>query len=95
MVLERIATLQDKMGKVLEVEFRGQVDPPRFEMRGVSTLESEGRTIKLLVTENLDSVIKALADHEIVNMSLSTYSLEQLFLRYYGGSVRSSSEDSS
>ncbi len=82
-VEEKISTLQDKMGKILEVEFRKPVDPKTFKIPGVNNIETDGTKLTLTIHENLDDVIKALADYKIVNMSLKTYSLEQLFLRYY------------
>ncbi len=82
-VEERISRLQDKMGKILEVEFREPVDPKVFKISGVNNIETEGNKLTLTIHENLDDVIKALADYKIVNMSLKTYTLEQLFLRYY------------
>jgi ABC-2 type transport system ATP-binding protein len=82
-VEEKISKLQDKMGKILEVEFRKPVDPGSFKMPGVNNIEIEDTKLTMTVHENLDDVIKKLSDHNIVNMSLKTYTLEQLFLRYY------------
>jgi ABC-2 type transport system ATP-binding protein len=83
LVLEKISTLQDKMGKILEVEFRTPVDPQKFQIPGVSNVEAEGERLRLTVMSNLDDVIKVLSDHQIINMKLTTYSLEELFLQYY------------
>ncbi len=80
---ESIAALQNMTGKVLEVEFRQPVDPEQFEMDGVNDIEAEGPRLTMTVTANLDRLIKTVADHAVVNMNLRTYSLEQLFLRYY------------
>jgi ABC-2 type transport system ATP-binding protein len=82
-VEEKISTLQDKMGKILEVEFREPVNPKIFKIPGVNNIEKEGTKLTMTVHENLDDVIKKISDHNIVNMSLKTYTLEQLFLRYY------------
>jgi len=82
---ERLSVLRDKMGKVMEVEFREPVDASQLRLPGVTELEVDGTRARLTILENLDDVIKAVADHSIVNMSLNTFSLEQLFLRYYGG----------
>ncbi|MBU7035812.1 MAG: ABC transporter ATP-binding protein, partial [Theionarchaea archaeon] len=43
----------------------------------------DNKRLILTINENIDSVIKAVANHSIVNMNLKTYSLEELFLRYY------------
>ncbi len=82
-VEEKISKLQDKMGKILEVEFRRPVNPRIFKIPGVNNIEKEGTKLTMTVHENLDDVIKRLSDYNIVNMSLKTYTLEQLFLRYY------------
>jgi ABC-2 type transport system ATP-binding protein len=80
---EHISTLQEMTGKVLEVEFRDLVSPPEFEIEGISNIEVEGKKLIMTITGNMDDVIKRVADHKIVNMNLQTYSLENLFLKYY------------
>ena len=80
---EKILKLQDKMGKILEVEFRKPIDPKVFKIPGVNNINSDGKKISMTVHENLDDVVKKISDYNIVNMSLKTYTLEQLFLRYY------------
>jgi ABC-2 type transport system ATP-binding protein len=93
-VEEKISKLQDKMGKVLEVEFRKPVDAGIFRIQGVNNIEMDGTKLTMTIHENLDDVIKKLADHNVINMSLKTYTLEQLFLRYYSGEgVKNGGED--
>jgi hypothetical protein len=68
---------------VLEVEFASPVDPKEFEMKGVSDIRRENSRLTMVVHESLDSIVQALSKHRIVNMTLKSYSLEQLFLKYY------------
>ena len=75
--------LQEKTGKVLEVEFRESVDINEFKIEGVSDIRQENGRFILVIHKNLDTIIKAVAGHRIVNMNLKTYNLEQLFLKYY------------
>jgi len=82
-VVEEIRSLQDKMGKKLEVEFRDGVDLDKFEMDGVEEVEIDGNRISMIVTENLDEVVKEVSKYDIMNMSLETFNLDQLFLTYY------------
>jgi ABC-2 type transport system ATP-binding protein len=82
-VVEEIASLQEKTGKVLEAEFRDAVQEEEFNLPGVSDIQLDDNRLVLTITDNLDSIIKAVANHRISNMNLKTYSLEQLFLRYY------------
>lgn len=82
-IVEEIASLQKKTGKVLDVEFRSPVNVEEFRLPGVSEIRVDNNRLVLTINENIDSVIKAVANHRIVNMNLKTYSLEELFLRYY------------
>lgn len=82
-IVEEIASLQQKTGKVLDVEFRNPVNVEEFRLPGVSEIKVDNNRLILTIHENLDSIIKTVANHRISNMNLKTYSLEQLFLRYY------------
>ena len=83
-MIEEIATLKQKTGKILEVEFRKPVNKNEFNISGVSEIIQDGSRFTLTIHSNLDSVIKIVANHPILNMNLRSYSLEQLFLKYYG-----------
>jgi ABC-2 type transport system ATP-binding protein len=82
-VVEKIQALQEKTGKVLEVEFGDPVSVDEFQIKGVSEIQEDNGKLTLTIHENLDSVIEAVSRHRILNMNLRTYSLEQLFLKYY------------
>ncbi len=82
-VVEEIESLKEKMGKKLEIEFEDSVDPSFFAMEGVEDFEMDGRKATMIVTSNLDEVIKKISKQNVINMSLETFSLEQLFLTYY------------
>jgi ABC-2 type transport system ATP-binding protein len=82
-VVEDIRVLREKTGKVLEVEFNDPVNIDEFKLKGVSEVHQDNGRFILTVHENLDGVIGAVSNHRILNMTLKTYSLEQLFLKYY------------
>jgi ABC-2 type transport system ATP-binding protein len=82
-VVEDIQVLQEKTGKMLEVEFRDPFTIEEFTFDGVSNIHQENGRLTLTIHENLDNIINAVANHQILNMNLKTYSLEQLFLKYY------------
>jgi ABC-2 type transport system ATP-binding protein len=82
-MVEEIQALQKKTGKVLEVEFADAVDSKEFKIKGVNDIQQENNRFTMIVHENLDSVIQTLSNHRIINMNLKSYSLEQLFLKYY------------
>ena len=82
-VVEDIQVLQEKTGKMLKVEFRDPFNIDEFKFKGVSSIHQDNGRLILTIHENLDNVIKAVSNHQILNMNLKTYSLEQLFLKYY------------
>lgn len=80
-VVEDIGSLQKKMGKKLTVEFMEKVDPQQFKIEGVNQIETDGKKMSMVITDNLDETIKKVSSHKIITMNLETFSLEQLFLR--------------
>jgi ABC-2 type transport system ATP-binding protein len=82
-VVEDIQVLREKTGKVLEVEFSDPINIDEFKLEGVSEIHQDNGRLILTIHENLDGIIGAVSNHRIMNMSLKTYSLEQLFLKYY------------
>ncbi len=82
-VVEDIQILREKTGKVLEVEFSDPVNIDEFKLEGVSEIHQDDGRFILSIHENLDGVIGAVSNHRILNMTLKSYSLEQLFLKYY------------
>jgi ABC-2 type transport system ATP-binding protein len=82
-VVENISSLRDKMGKILEVHFRKSVNLDEFRFEGVTDLKQDNGKVTMTVLGNLDKVVKKVGEHDIVNMSLKTYTLEELFMRYY------------
>jgi ABC-2 type transport system ATP-binding protein len=94
-MVERITKLQDMTGKVLEVEFQRPIKASEFQLPGVENIQVDDNKLSMTVIENLDQVIKHVADHKIINMNLKTYSLEQLFLRYYSNDEELNSRSTS
>jgi ABC-2 type transport system ATP-binding protein len=82
-VVEEVQKLKEKTGKVLTVEFSDTVSLDEFKLKGVSGIRMDHGTLVLTIHENLDGVIEAVSRHRVMNMNLKTYSLEQLFLKYY------------
>ncbi len=82
-VVEDIHSLKEKMGKKLVIDFEDGIQQDIFDMDGVEDVQIDGRTATMIVTSNLDEVIKKVSRQNIINMSLETFSLDQLFLTYY------------
>ena len=82
--LESVRTLKDRMGKVMEVSFTDDVSIEELSVEGVKSIQKDGDVFKMVITGNVDNVIKRIADHQVANMNFQSFSLEHLFLEYYG-----------
>jgi ABC-2 type transport system ATP-binding protein len=85
--VEHVADLTARRFRHATVEFAGAADPIELRaLHGVSDVEIDGRTAHFGVEAGaLDSVVKALAKHEIVDLELAHPSLEEIFLTFYAG----------
>ncbi len=79
----RIDALKDKVGKVLSVTFNEDVAREELDIAGIEDLEGDGRSYRMTVRGEIDSVIKRVAAHSVQSMTVETFSLEELFLELY------------
>jgi len=82
--VERIEALKAKMGQIVTVDLDEEFNADDFKIPGVAKMEVNGRTLSLHVTGNHDGILKALSQHKITKFLAEEYSLDDLFLAYYG-----------
>jgi len=84
--LESMASLKDKTGKVLDVEFGPGVNVTvdMFDIEGVRGVKVHDHSLRMTVIGKVDPVIKRLAQYDVASMSFQPFSLEHLFLEMYG-----------
>lgn len=76
-------------GKVLEIETAEEVDTSVFEIEGVEKVEREppvegdGSRFSMVATGNYDALLKRIAEHTVVDLSVRETTLEDLFMHYY------------
>jgi len=83
-LVERLDVLRDRFGKDLKVTFGADVPREALELPGVEGIRQEGRSFELVLRGGIDEVVKAIAQHPVVSMTVETYHLEQLFFDLYG-----------
>jgi ABC-type multidrug transport system ATPase subunit len=81
-----VAELKDIKRHEVELTFAGA--PPTDAFLGLPGLERletmpDGRTLRFVVQGSIDAVVKAAAQHPLVNFVTREPSLEDIFLRYY------------
>ena len=84
--VEEIAEMRSRSYHRVAIEFAEPVDASSFaRLEGVSGLEADGRRVSFRVSGGLDAVVKAAAQHTVVDIELVEPTLEEMFLTYYGG----------
>lgn len=81
---ESMEDLRNSRKKVYEVIFHTQEDAMKFH-RAHDGSALHGKRVVVAYQGSVDPLIKELACYRIVDMSIRTQSLEELFLQYYGG----------
>ncbi len=83
-----VTELKDIKRHEVTITFATSVPIEAFKtLDGVESVEAlaDGHTLRLIVPGGLDAVIKAAAQHPVVNLTSHEPSLEDIFLRYYEG----------
>jgi beta-exotoxin I transport system ATP-binding protein len=84
--VEDVEAITRRSFKHVAIEFVEPVDPAAFErIEGVHDMRRQGeRRISFKVTGDLDGVIKAAARYELADIDLTSPTLEEIVLTYYG-----------
>ncbi len=87
--VEHVSDLTARRFRHATVEFATAVDPADLRaLPGVRDVAADGRRVRCGVEAvALDSVVKALARHPVVDLELAHPSLEEVFLAFYSGEV--------
>jgi beta-exotoxin I transport system ATP-binding protein len=81
---DTVEALRRNAPRKVEVEFREPADPSPFEaIDGVTVTACEGTRITLQVTGAVGPVVKAIADHDPVDLVTRPADLDELFLEIY------------
>src|SRR5271157_78991 len=82
---ELVDDLHKKSGKVLEVQFSEEVSPDVFKMDGVAGVTKLNSHMRIMVTGNLENVLKEVSSHRLTDISIHQMTLEEIFMHYYEG----------
>ena len=87
--VEDIDEVISMSGKVLEIETAETVETSEFEMESVEKVEKiepvEGGAgrVSMVATGNYDALLKRIAEHTVIDLSVRETTLEDLFMHYY------------
>ncbi len=81
---ESVERLLESTPQTVSARFARPVDPALFAgIDGVSVTSSDGHTVGLQVTGAIGPVLRAIADHDPVDLTARHADLDELFLAYY------------
>lgn len=81
--VEKISTLKENTYKKFKIETDTAMNKDLFNIEGVNQLEQDGGTISFLFRGNINSIMKKIAEIEIVNLWVEEPDLEEIFMHYY------------
>lgn len=81
--VEKISTLKENTYKKFKIETSSHVDMAIFKVDGVNQLEVDGNTISFLFKGNINTIMKKIAEIEIMNLWVEEPDLEEIFMHYY------------
>jgi beta-exotoxin I transport system ATP-binding protein len=83
--VEDVEEMRDRAYRSVTVHFADPVGPDALSgLPGVEGVAVDGATATFRARGELDAMIKALADHRVLDMEITRPTLEELFLTYYG-----------
>ncbi|MGB8348327.1 MAG: ABC transporter ATP-binding protein [Ktedonobacteraceae bacterium] len=82
--LEAVETLREKAGQRVTVEFGDSVGIAELErIPGVSMVGQHNGGYQFNISGSMDTLVKALAQHEVVRLQAEEAPLEEVFLKFY------------
>lgn len=78
---DNVHSFVDRRGRLVRIDFAAPVDRSSFErLPMVHDVVVSGATIELRVSGPIDALVKAVAQHEVVDLTSRPLSLEEMFL---------------
>jgi ABC-2 type transport system ATP-binding protein len=91
--LVKIATVAALVGdhtRSMNLVLARPAAPGTFDLPGVTVLSSTGQDVHLMVRGDVNLLLRSLAGLEVRDIAITTPDVEDLFFRYYDGSVAGS-----
>jgi ABC-2 type transport system ATP-binding protein len=81
--VEKISTLKENTYKKFKIETKSALDKNYFNISGVNNVEVKNNVTSFLFKGNINTIMKKIADIEIVNLWVEEPDLEEIFMHYY------------
>lgn len=91
--IEEVAGLRRRTMRQMDLTFAAEVDPAQLALPGVTLLAAHGPRLRLGVRGPVGPLLKALAQHDVVDMTFAPPGLEELFVQYYSSGTDQPARD--
>jgi ABC-type multidrug transport system ATPase subunit len=81
--VEKISALTMDTYKKVKIEFKNEIPKDHFKFSGINNYKLEDNIVSFLFKGNLNTVIRKIAEIEIINVWIEEPTLEEIFLHYY------------
>ncbi len=81
--LETMSNLTENNYKKFKIDFASAIDEHYFDLPGVSSLEIHDNTANFLYKGNINTIMRKIANIEIINVWIDEPTLEEIFMHYY------------
>ncbi len=91
--LVKVATVQALVGdhtRAINLLLGRPADAGTFDLPGVTVLSSTGQDVHLMVRGEVGPILRRLAELDVRDIAISTPDVEDLFFRYYDGTIAGS-----
>ena len=85
---ENINTMRNKMNKHYEISFSNMEDAIHFQELYSTNSYRKNNVVYLLSNQNINHLIRELGKFNIEDINARHQTLEEVFMKYYGGSVK-------
>jgi ABC-2 type transport system ATP-binding protein len=88
--LVKVATVAALVGdhtRSVNLGLAGPAEPGTFDLPGVTVLSNTGQDVHLMVRGDVNALLRRLGGLDVRDIAISTPDVEDLFFRYYDGSV--------
>lgn len=82
--VEKISVLKENNHKSFKIETKGNLNKEVFNIAGVTNLAIQDNSISFLFRGDINTVMKKIAEIEILNLWIEEPDLEEIFMHYYG-----------
>lgn len=81
--LHEISNLKKIRLKTIEVSFKQELDESVFRLDGVRKIQKNAHIVRLWIDANINTILRAISEYPIDNISCQDASLEDIFMEYY------------